>query len=166
MVCFIRCQAWSDWDPHNPLWEPLISSKNTLMRAAVLSCVQASFSLLVPNSPRCISVCLEVDHFNRHFHTLSAAIHFADRKTNALHTDVKQPQMKVKGWWHMLMKGRQAGIYGDFKMGEVESTKIRLLSWTPRQCNRTISWYHTGTSCHCLYNMTVTLEGDLWCRGN
>lgn len=98
------------------------------MRAAVLSCVQASFSLLVPNSPRCISVCLEEDHFNRHFHTLSAAIHFADRKTNALNTDVKQPQMKVKGWWHMLMKGRQAGIYGDFKMGEVESTKIRLLS--------------------------------------
>lgn len=100
----------------------------------------AAFSLLVPNSPRCISVCLEEDHFNHHFHTLRAAIHFAEGKTKALNADVKQPQMKVKGWWHMLMKGMEAGIYGDFKMGEVESTKIRLLSLTPRQCNGTITW--------------------------
>lgn len=64
-------------DSHNPLWEPLISSKNILRRAAALCCVQRAVSgPLFLNSPHCMCVSPQDHHSKHRPHT----IHFAEAR--------------------------------------------------------------------------------------
>lgn len=92
-------------DSHNPLREPLISSKNILRRAAALCCVQGAVSApLVPNSPHCMR-----EHDSNHRPPKSI---LARLRPNA---DVKQTSNESETLVTCADE-RQVGTYGDFRM--------------------------------------------------